>query len=325
MASSISVIVATKDRETLLAQTLAALAVQTLPRDRGEIIVADNASGDGTREVVERAAARGQGFPVRYLHVPQPGKSSAVNRALESARGDLIAFTDDDVLPEPVWLEKLQAAVDETGADFIAGRIVPIWEAPAPVWMSPALYGVIAVPDNGLERLPIALGRNEQIIPIGANMAVRASVVRRRGGLRPDLGKLGGTLRTGEDHEFFLRMIHDGCRGIYEPLATVHHWVPRARLDRRYFRAWYHQNGRDVARLESAYPSAVRFLGVPRYLWRAAAIDGAAALRGTVTLDSPRRFAAVLRLIWLAGYAHETWNPQEHARSRVPIQAAEGP
>ena len=123
-------------------------------------------------------------------------------------------------------------------------------------------------------------------MPIGANMAVRASVIARLGGLRTDLGKLDGSLRTGEDHEFFLRLLHAGCRGVYEPAALVRHLVPAERLNRGYFRRWLYQNGRDVARLERAYPASVPFLfGVPRYLWRQLVADAASTARAAIRGD----------------------------------------
>lgn len=319
----LSVVIATKDRQALLAQTLDALDAQRWPPDRGEVIVADNGSTDATRAVVEAAAGRAEGLPVHYVHVAEPGKSSAVNAALRQARGDVLVFTDDDVLPEPAWLERLAAAFADTGADFVAGRILPRWESPAPSWMSPSLYGVLAIADNGGTRLQIGGSEHRHLIPIGANMAVRASIVHQLGGLRPDLGKLGGTLRTGEDHEFFLRMMHGGCHGVYEPSAVVRHWVPTARLRRGYFRSWLYQNGRDVARLEASYSTAVRLLGVPRYLWRVASADALAALRAAVTLDERRRFASTVRLIWLLGYVRESWFGRAPAPAAA-MQPAEG-
>jgi len=205
-------------------------------------------------------------------------------------------------------VSRLVAAADETGADFVAGRIQPIWETHPPSWMSPALYGVLAIPDNGDERLAMTRGVNEQVGLIGANMAVRASVVRRLGGLHPDLGKLEGSLRTGEDHEFFLRMIHAGYRGVYEPAALVRHWVPRERLEPSYFRRWLYQNGRDVSRLETAHVASMRQLfGVPRYLWRQAAGDLWSAARATVAGDRATRFAALVRVVWFGGYLREAW------------------
>jgi hypothetical protein len=140
-------------------------------------------------------------------------------------------------------------------------------------------------------------------------MAVRRSVVAAIGGLRVDLGKLDGSLRTGEDHEFFLRMLHAGYSGVYEPTAAVHHRVGAERLSRGYFRRWLHQNGRDVARLERAYPArgVTSLLRAPRYLWRQAAVDGAAALGAALRGDRRGRFGASVRLIWFAGYLREAW------------------
>lgn len=304
----VSVIVATRNRQALLAQTLEALAGQSWPRDRFEIVVADNGSTDGTRAVVDRALATPSAPAIRYLFVADPGKSRAVNTALDVARGDILAFTDDDVTPDGRWIERLVAGMAETGAEFAAGRLMPRWELPPPAWISPALYGVLAVPDNGGRRLLIGRGLNEHVIPIGANMAVHATAMRRVGGLRADLGKLEGSLRTGEDHELFLRLLHAGYRGVYEPTAVAGHWVSRDRLNRQYFRQWLYQNGRVVARLDREYPADVaRLLGVPRYLWRRAAADVWGVLGATLRARRAARFAAFVRALWFAGYLHEAW------------------
>src|SRR5258706_15731943 len=139
MTMFVSVVIATRNRQVLLADTLAALAAQRWPRDRFEIIVADNGSTDAPRSVVAKAAAAGAPS-ITHLFVGQPGKSYAVNAALQAARGDLIVFTDDDVLPDPDWIAALAGAAEDTGADFIAGRILPNWEVAPPAWMSPALF-----------------------------------------------------------------------------------------------------------------------------------------------------------------------------------------
>jgi glycosyltransferase involved in cell wall biosynthesis len=97
----VSVILATRNRAALLAETLDALAKQRWPRDRFEIVVADNGSTDDTRILVESFARADDTPVVRYLFVAEPGKSHAVNAALRFARGDVLAFTDDDVLPDP--------------------------------------------------------------------------------------------------------------------------------------------------------------------------------------------------------------------------------
>jgi glycosyltransferase involved in cell wall biosynthesis len=311
----VSVIVATRNRSALLARTLDALARQSFARDAFEIVVADNGSTDATADVIRAAAAGGVGPPIQHLFVETPGKSYAVNAAFAVARGRIFALTDDDVVPDPCWLASLVDVVNEHGAAFVAGRVLPLWETPPPSWMSPALHGVLAIPDNGDQPFVIDAD-NPRIVPIGANMAIRRDVVGRIGGLREDLGKLEGSLRTGEDHEFFLRMLHAGYDGRYEPRALVHHFVPRERLDRGYFRRWLYQNGQDVARLRRAYPWNVRRLfGVPRYLWREAAGDVWTMIRAAARGDEAARFAAEVRLTWLGGYAYEAWFPAAEGRA----------
>jgi glucosyl-dolichyl phosphate glucuronosyltransferase len=142
-APFISVLIATKNREQLLRDTLAALSAQRWPRDRYEVLIADNGSTDGTREVVESAARRRGAPRIAYRYVATPGKSHAVNALFEDVTADFIALTDDDVCPEPTWLRALVTAFEETGADFIAGRILPRWETEPPSWLSSDLLGVL--------------------------------------------------------------------------------------------------------------------------------------------------------------------------------------
>jgi glycosyltransferase involved in cell wall biosynthesis len=308
-------------------RTLDALAAQNVGRDRFEVVVADNGSTDDTASVLEAFSQRPDACVIRYLHVAVAGKSRAVNRALGDARGDIVALTDDDVRPNRSWLAYVAHAFDDPGVDFVAGRTLPEWEAEPPRWISPALFGVLAISDGGALRLPIRRGVNTHIMPIGANMAVRTRVIRQIGGLREDLGKLEGTLRTGEDHELFLRLLHHGCRGLYEPEAVVRHWVPRARLNPAYFRRWLYQNGRDVARLQAAFPArGRRMLGVPLYLWREAVGMTWRLVKSVAGREVSQAFAASLRLIWLAGFTRETWfTPKRDRRALAqPSETGKG-
>jgi glucosyl-dolichyl phosphate glucuronosyltransferase len=311
----VSIVIATRNRERLLQQTLTALANQTWPRDRCQLLIADNGSTDSTASIVRSTSAAANALSTRYLHVAEPGKSRALNAAFDllvaeaSHHGEnhIIALTDDDVEPEPQWLEALCGAFADSRIDFVAGHIQPRWEVEPPPWMSPALYGVLAVPDSGDERVPITSAA-AKVMPIGANMAVRARVIASLGGLRTDFGKLEGTLRTGEDHEFFLRMLGAGYRGVYEPSAVVRHFVPRERLDRAYCRRWLFQNGQDVARLDESYSAPVaRLFGVPRYLWRQTGSHVISLIRASLSGDAAARFAAAVRVWWFGGYLRHAW------------------
>lgn len=126
----ISVVVPTYRRPDLLERCLACLAAQRLDPESFEVVVADDAASDATRTQVERWAATIRPalhyVPVTANH----GPAAARNRGWEVARGELIAFTDDDCQPDPDWLAAGLATLD-AGADAVAGRvIVPLPERP---------------------------------------------------------------------------------------------------------------------------------------------------------------------------------------------------
>ena len=190
--------------------------------------------------------------------------------------------------------------------------------------MSPALYGVLAVPDGGTQRLTIADGMHHEIMPLGANMAVRRHVIDRIGGWDTSLGKLQGTLRTGEDHEFALRMASAGFTGVYEPTAAVQHRVPGERLHLSYFRRWFYDNGGIEAHLEDRYPSTSKYLGrVPRHLWRESLVNLAGLAVAAATLDRAAIVARWMRLTWFAGYVRARWQRQPAAAQEAPTRTAE--
>jgi glycosyltransferase involved in cell wall biosynthesis len=301
----VTVLLATRNRSELLQITLASLAALDWPRNDLQVVIADNGSTDHTASVVR--AWRSAASPLRldYLYVPEPGKSRAVNAAILRAAGDPILFTDDDVVLERHWVAASVAALADTGTEFVVGRIRPRFEVPPPEWLAPSLYGVVGIPDNGGTRHLIRRSLNEHIMALGGNMGVRRPALDRLGGLCEELGKRERGLQTGEDHEFFERMLDRGFSGVYEPNAVVEHWVPANRLTRAYFMRWSYQNGRDVCRIHQQHPPrAVRLLGVPRYLWREAACDLLAAIRPF----SRDRFAHAAQAFWFAGYLRARWS-----------------
>lgn len=252
----LSVVIATFNRAPLLRDSLECLSGQAY-RPGDEVVVADNGSTDDTAAVLREAAAR---FPVPLQAVfePRPGKSNAVARAVEAARGDLLAFTDDDVFVADDWVERIHAIFDQGDVDLVGGRVLPRFAARVPSWLKLSdgrgfnrLASPITLLDYGPQRQP--LGR--RAAP-GGNLAVRRSVFEALGGFPRHLGKLRGTLLSGEDHLLSERVVASGYRAIFDPSMTVQHLVPASRLRFRYFLRWFFWSGVTHAVLDAGRPPA---------------------------------------------------------------------
>jgi glycosyltransferase involved in cell wall biosynthesis len=262
---SISVIVCTYNRCQTLAKALDSIAASMVPNSvEWEVLVVDNNSVDQTREAVDDQCRRYPGR-FRYLLEPQQGLSWARNAGIRESRGDVLAFTDDDVIVETTWLWNLVAALDSGEWAGTGGRIIPLWEQPRPRWLPPDKLrgGPFVAFDLG----PVPLSLTEA--PVGANMAFQKEVFRKYGGFRTDLGRLADVLRGCEDTEFGQRLLIGGERLRYEPSAVVHHPVPQSRLRKKYLLSWFFWDGRS-AFVKSGIPPETRWflVGVPLYLFR---------------------------------------------------------
>ncbi len=321
----VSVLICTYNRARLLRETLAALRTLECPDCDVEILIVDNNSTDNTRAVVEEAA-RESTMPVVYLQESQQGKSFALNRGLAHATGDIIALTDDDVLPAAQWLTRLVEVFRQRDVTFAFGKVAPRWGSlPPPELLTPRaqdIWGPLAIVDYGdtpVEYLPDSTG---QRLPIGANLAFSRAALVTIGGWRTDLGKVNNTLISGEDHEIFVRLRRHGLyRGYYAPDAMVRHYVPATRLTRRYFRQWFYWHGKTGAlMLPDLFPDldlgrVPRIGGVPRFLYRQAAGQFVRYLRTLGRTDSLALLIEELKALQYVGLLTECWRRSLTRRS----------
>jgi GT2 family glycosyltransferase len=219
----VTVAVCTRSRHDQLAECLLALDRLEYPADCLEILVVENAATtDATKGVVARHPR------VRHVSEPRPGLNWARNRAVLEARGDIIAFTDDDVSVDAGWVRAIVAAFqDEPHAMCVTGLVVPD-ELDTHAQLLFEKYGgfgrgftrVYAAADDRTSAASQHGGTGR--FGTGANMAFRRSVFATVGGFDPALD-VGTVTNGGGDLEMFFRIIKTGHLLVYEPKAIVRH------------------------------------------------------------------------------------------------------
>jgi glucosyl-dolichyl phosphate glucuronosyltransferase len=303
----ISVIICTYNRCQQLAAGLDSLAASMLPACiNWEVLVVDNNSTDKTRELVEACCGKHPGR-FRYILETEQGKSHALNAGVRTAHGDILAFTDDDVIVEPTWLFNLTAPLQNCAWSGTAGRTLPQRGISLPKWVS--LSGSGLAPLGIFDRGSVAGEIAET--PFGNNMAFRREMFDKHGLFRLDLGPRPGSAIRSEDTEFGQRLLSAGERVWYEPSAIVYHDVPECRLRKAYFRRWWIAKGQADIR-ESGAPRDTRWrvAGIPLASFRRMIVW---LLRSAIDLRASRRFASETKVWWLAG------SIQEYVRqSRTP-------
>jgi len=298
----ITVILCTYNRCSTLAKALESLALESLPdSDEWEVLVVDNNSVDKTREVVEEFCCRYPGR-FRYLFESRQGKSNALNAGIREARGDILAFADDDVTAEPMWLRNLTAALRDNDLAGAGGRILPHWTCAPPRWLpSEGRYASapFALFDLGLKAGPLAEP------PFGTNMAFRKAMFEKYGGFRTDLGPCPGSEIRSEDTEFGRRLLAGGEQLWYEPSAVVYHPVPENRLVKKYHLAWWYDKGRADIREVGIPRNGLRCKGVPLCLFRRLARW---TLQWMIEVRRAQRFEAKMKLWGIRGAIAECCN-----------------
>jgi GT2 family glycosyltransferase len=225
-APTVTVVVCTRDRPRSLARCLEALGrVRYHPF---EVVVVDNAPA--TDETLAVVRARSAADPrVRYAREPRPGLSRARNRGLREARGELVAFTDDDVVVDPGWLHGVVRGFGRSPSVACVTGLVPsarLENAEQRYFDRRVSWAVSCTP----RRYDLHAGTRESpLYPYaagqfgtGANFAFRTATLRRLGGFDEALGA-GAPAGGGEDLDVFVRTILAGHELAYEPAAIVWH------------------------------------------------------------------------------------------------------
>jgi glycosyltransferase involved in cell wall biosynthesis len=288
--------------ESVRAQTRAAREI---------VVVVDN-----NEALRERAAREIWGVTV-LPNVKQPGLSGGRMTGAEYTTAPVIAFLDDDAVADPCWLEELLVAYRDPTVLGAGGPVEPLWQASPPSWFPGEFRWVVGCTYVGME---VREGRIRN--PIGANMSVRADVLRRVGGFTSELGRrklgfsvsgrarIGGKAESCEETEFCIRAARlcPGGYWAYRPGARVHHAVPAERATWKYFVHRCLVEGTAKAVLTSLAGSKDGLAAEGRYvrevLPRAVVSDVMAVMRGKG--GAGRQAGAIVAGFALTAFAYTT-------------------
>ncbi len=231
----VTVVVCTRDRPEPLVRCLESLLRLDYPNL--DILIVDNApSNEKTKELVQSL----ESSVLRYVVEPRPGLDWARNRGIVEARGEIIAYTDDDVRVDPLWVRRLVAAFADPGVMAVTGLVAPA-ERETEAQDTFEHYGGFG---RGFERKEYSLTRqryrhfplNASIFGTGCNMAYRRRFFEQHGLFDESLD-VGTLTHGGGDLDMFYRVVRAGYTLVYEPEALVWHYHRRdfARLKRQLY------------------------------------------------------------------------------------------
>lgn len=260
----VTVAICTWNRSNLLDQTLTQMHHLCIPHGvTWELLVVNNNCTDDTATVLRRHAER---LPLRQLFEPTQGLSNSRNCAVSNARGQLLLWTDDDVLVDPTWLaEYTQAARDWSQATFFGGGIDPwfVDQPPRSILQNlPTIACAFALNQSPPQVRPLAPHES----PFGANMAFRTEVLREYP-FNPRLGRVKAGLIGDEEGDVLERMRAAGHSGIWVGTARVKHYIPPERANWSFIWRYYTGMGRSSARWKGV-PACATVFGLPRWLVR---------------------------------------------------------
>jgi glycosyltransferase involved in cell wall biosynthesis len=212
-----------------------------------EILVIDDGSTDATLDVVRRAASESR-IPIRYFREDGKGVPFARNRGVSEARGEWIAFFDDDQTCGAEWLRELMLAARETGAAIVGGVRRLRFEEPTPDELGPLTREVLGEKWYG----PEVRRSSRYTLACTGNVLIHRAIFDRIGGFDTSMDQ-------GMSDIDFTRRAHEaGVSSWYTPRAAVLHWIPRHRLGEEYLKWTCLRVGMNLSRINHKSWGALR-------------------------------------------------------------------
>lgn len=258
----LTVLFATRNGALTLPRVMESYGRLESPDGGWKLVVIDNGSTDATLQIL---AASQRSLPMTVLSELKPGKNAALNTGLGSSEGDLIVFTDDDVIPSPGWLRTLRTQANaHPNYDILGGPILPAWEAQPPSWILSHIppgpvFGLLDQPEGPVNQRAI----------FGGNMAIRTRLFQEGHRFSETIGPKGANYVMGSETELLVRLSAAGHQAWFCRDARVSHIIRAYQLETGWLLARARRYGHGQYRLNRGASSpASSWLGVPRWMVR---------------------------------------------------------
>ncbi len=296
----LNIVIPTYNRADNLKKTLKSILKAKLPKTLNVVVtVVDNNCNDHTKNVVEVIQHSFNEIKLEYLIEKKQGKSYALNTGINIADGDIFCCIDDDIEVTNNWFVEIEKLFRERGdkLDFVSGKMLPNWEIEPPSWIEPLKESVLSLRDFGEDEWEHSI--NTPMMS-GGHGIIKLKVIKEIGLYDETLGPVGKNFVGCEDDIVYDKLINANKKGIYCPKLVVHHYVPRYRLSKSYYRNWCFGAGIAWDLTDKNYKQfeGKRFLGVPKYLYRDFMISFKLYLSMLLRRNETEKLASE-RLIWV--------------------------
>ena len=226
----VSVIIPSYNRARMLGITIESFVNQDYPAGSFEIIIADNNSNDDTMEVVADWQSRST-VPITYLFEQRQGVHYARNSAARIAAGDILYFTDDDMIADRSLLSEIVTVFNlDALVGTVTGRVLPKWEAQPPEWLLQLCYNSwLSIFDSMGDGIHI----DENDFGVySCHQAIRRDALFKSGGFNPEstFSEYVGDGETG----LSIKLKENGYKFGYNGKSVIHHMIPASRMTQDY-------------------------------------------------------------------------------------------
>lgn len=257
----ISIAICTHNRSEDVAACLSALAPQ-LTRQSEELILVDSCSDAQHATALQSLSAK---YETALVRLNAPGLSLARNEALRVARGEWVAFLDDDTVPAPNWFLSLERVVTRAASNVagIGGQTEPLWPMDTvPCHISKHWLFFLSCIQDQVRRSVRDGGK-----VCGANLAFRKESLLAIGGFRAELGRIGDRLIGGEESLAIRLLLRAGQDVVYDPSIMVKHRIHKERLNLAWIKKRAYWEGvTEVAMIKATDEPFPFHLAVPKLL-----------------------------------------------------------